>query len=199
MTLWLKARRPVILTAGVLVFAALSIAVGGRLVGLPSLSGTGTATVPLLLFVPLTVCAAMLLSLDGGAQAAEITGARRIATYDRYLTALIGATTVGASALAAALRDAPVAAATGRNALFLMGLALCVRAVWGSGIAMLIAAGWVVMVTLVGYDAYRTPRVWAVLGLAPGSPVGIALAGCCFAAGLGMLGQTARGQRSRAH
>ncbi|WP_048584004.1 hypothetical protein [Streptomyces viridochromogenes] len=197
MTLWLKARRPAVLAAGILVFAALSTAVGGRLVGLPSLSGTGTTTVPLLLFVPLAVCAGLLLCLDSGAQAAEITGARHIATYDRCLTALTGATAVGSAALAAVLRDAPVAVAAGRNALFLMGLALCVRAAWGSGVGMLVAAGWVVMVTLVGYDAYRTPRVWAVLGLAPGDVAGIALAGCCFAAGLGVLGRSTAGRRLR--
>lgn len=197
MTLWVKARRPVVLAAAVLVFAMVSAAVGGRLVGLPSLSGTGTTTVPLLLFVPLSVCAGVLLSLDGGAQAAEITGARPIAAYDRCLTAVTGATAVGASALAAALRDAPVAVAAGRNTLFLTGLALCVRAVWGSGVGMLIAAGWVVMVTLVGYDAYRAPRVWAVLGLPPADGAGMVLAGCCFAAGLAMVGRLTRARRSR--
>ncbi len=195
MTLWVKARRPLALAVGLLVFTALCTAVGGRLVGLPSLSGTGTTTVPLLLFVPLAVCAGLLLSLDGGARAAEITAARHIATYDRHLTAVTGATAVGASALAAALRDAPVALASGRNTLFLIGLTLCVRALWGSGVGMLAAAGWVVVVTLVGYDAYRTPRTWAVLGLAPGDLVGVALAGLCFAGGLGVLGRVSLGRR----
>ncbi|MGC5343469.1 hypothetical protein ACPXCE_18585 [Streptomyces sp. DT24] len=111
------------------------------------------------------------------------------------MIAISGLVALGIGYAVSAVRAAPVAEAAGRNMLFLTGVMLCARWLWDGRIAVLAGITWVIMVTLIGFDAMRQPRVWAVIGLPPRDVAGFAISLSCF--GLGILLLLAHRKRSR--
>lgn len=194
MNLWFKARRMPLLAAGLALYATIAHAAGSHVAMLPTLSSAGTIGVPVMLFAPLPACAALMFCLGGGAPGAEGTASRRIAGYDQLAVSVSGLAALGIGYAVSVIRSAPVAEASGRNMLFLTGLMLCARWLWDDRVAVLSGITWVILVTLVGFDAMRQPRPWTIIGLPPRDPVGFALSLALFALGVLLL---ARRRRTR--
>ncbi|GGX40822.1 hypothetical protein [Streptomyces chryseus] len=187
MTLWLKARRIPLLAVGLALYAGVAIAAGSLTANLPTLTSSGAAGVPLMLFAPLPACAALIFCLESGSPGAEGTASRRVARYDQVVIVLSGVVALTIGYGTAVLRSAPVAEAAGRNMLFLTGIMLCARWLWDGRIGVLAGIAWVIMVTLIGFNARREPYTWAVIGLPPHDIAGMALSLTCFTLGALLL------------
>lgn len=174
---WIKARRvPTFLVGMLAVFAVLVFAVQNTSVFLPSI--TGKSQVALSLFVPIPLVAGIMLCLESRVAAAEISGVRSIPLLDVALTTGTMAIATVTSVVAGLVVDAPQAAATGRNTLFLTGLMLCGRAALGQRAVMLPVA-WLFLVVLVGFRSSGDPYPWTIVPEPTGAlhaAVGAALA-----------------------
>ncbi|RDG36042.1 hypothetical protein [Streptomyces corynorhini] len=177
MTDWTTVRRPLYPLAGLATFAGAMALAGETAVHVPSLTPNGTAGIRLMLFAPITVCVALLVCLDRRLPKAELTGVRPVVAADRLLVLATAAAALAAGAAVSELSDAPSALAAGRNALFLTGLALLVRAWGGTTAAGAAAAGWLGLVLVAGFRNAQSPRLWAIVP----QPVTDPLAACATA------------------
>ncbi|MFJ2648594.1 hypothetical protein ACIO1C_17895 [Streptomyces sp. NPDC087420] len=166
--LWIKARRAHTLLPAVLAaFTLLVTFVQDTSVYLPSFGGA--AHVALALFIPVPLVAGLMLCLESRLPAAEISGVRRISLLDAALTVATMVTAIVCALTVDALLDVPLAAATGRNTLFLTGLMLCGRALLGQP-GVMIPVAWLFLVVLAGFRSSNDPYPWTIVPEPPGAP-----------------------------
>lgn len=185
MNWWLSARRihPHI-TVGLGCFAILILLCRDYLASLPSITPSG-GQVLLMLFAPIPVCVGLIRCLESGLEHAERSGVRPIKLMDDglILCVALAATVIGA--VFGELLSSPAAHAVGRNTVFLIGLMLIARPLLGAA-AVVVPAGWIIAVTLLGYGQGHIPRPWSVLPY-PGDNL-LILAVAWSALALGMVG-----------
>ncbi|WP_053912564.1 hypothetical protein VM636_21880 [Streptomyces sp. SCSIO 75703] len=192
MSLWFGTRRWWVAGIGLLVFFLGAVLAGERQAVVPAFTPIGSATVKLMLFLPVPVCLSVLYCLENALVAAELTAIRRTAAYDRAALVTAGVLAQVAAALCGLLVQTPTAQAAGRNVLFLVGLMLATRAVLGPLAAGAVCVGWLVLVTLVGYGGDLRPHAWTVV-LRDSHDVLSGLVSCAlFAVGVGLVGKGRR-------
>jgi len=188
MTLWFATRRWWLSAVGLLVFLFAAIGAGEHQADLPSFTPIGSVTVKLMLFSPIPVCLAILYCLDRRLPTAELTGIRRTGLADQAVVMTVGGLALCIAVLVSSSGHAASAQAAGRNALFLMGLGMTVRAMLGSTAAGAASVGWLALVTLVGYGGNLRPYAWTVVLRGANDVVSGALACSMFAVGLALTG-----------
>lgn len=188
---WFKVRRThTILPAAFAIFFLLVLTVEDRVVLLPSVIA-GLQHMALMLFVPIPLVAGLMLCLESRLAAPEASGIRTIRLMD---ASLVIATMTAAVALGLATGsyfDSPQTTAVGRNAVFLTGLMLCIRAVAGQP-AVMAPVAWLMVVMFFGSRSGGDPYPWALLPEPPGAlhaAVGTVL---MFTAGIAALLLTPR-------
>lgn len=189
MSLWWAVRRPWYVATALALYATLLLVVRDQLVAVPSVTLAGGAGVKVAVFAPLVVCVAQLLTLERRLEAAGLTSVRPVVRADQLMVATVGAS---ALALAAALHQfagIQAALASGRNVLLLLGLALVVRAWYGTVAAASVTTATLFVSAMVGLRASNDPYPWAVL-LEPWNRPHAALASLLlFGAGLALVGR----------
>ncbi|MER6119756.1 hypothetical protein E6R60_05545 [Streptomyces sp. A0642] len=181
---WIGARR-----AGITVPLALAVfllpllAVQNTEVALPGI--VGTPRVALTVFVPVPLVACLMHLLESRVPAPEDSGVRPVARYDALLVTAVAAAALCCALLVAAVSDTQQAAATGRNVLFLAGLLLLGRAVFGPS-AVLVPVAWLVLVVGIGFRG-NVPRAWTIVPEAARDVPAAIVSLLVFAAGLTVL------------
>lgn len=180
---WVKARRAhTVLPAALVLYVLLLVLFQGDSVALPSLTG-GSAQVVLALFIPVPLVSGLAMCLDTCLSAAESTAVRPVRYLDGGLVAAVAVTAVVTSALAAVALGDAVIGTVGRNTLFLTGLMLIARALFGRPGALLPTA-WILTVCLCGFRPGNDAYPWTVLPEPLGAPHAAAGALLMFGAGL---------------
>ncbi|MFE9019871.1 hypothetical protein ACFYNL_15040 [Streptomyces sp. NPDC007808] len=154
----------------------------GDVVLVPSLSDPGGATAPLLQFVPISLAAGLMLSLESRPKHWEDAAVRRVDCFD---AALAVATTSAGAAIALVhgfLVGADDVVATGRNAVFLIGIMLCAR-LWLGTAAISVPVLWLFAVFLVGFRSPHDPYPWTVVAEPLRTPHALIATVVAFAAG----------------
>ncbi|WP_432744733.1 hypothetical protein H7827_11635 [Streptomyces sp. JH002] len=158
---WFKARRiHLYVPAGLAVFTLLVWTFRELLVGMPSF--TGGTEVLLMLFAPLPVCVALMLTLASRLPEAELSALRNVVVRDVLLVSATVMVALVIGFTSGLILDSPAAAAVGRNSALLTGLMLLVFPLIGAR-ALMVPIAYVLLVVMEGYDAARQPRPWAIL------------------------------------
>lgn len=160
---WIKVRRPWIVLAGVAAYTILLLLVREHVVYVPSVTILGNAGMKLMNFLPLIICLTLVLCLDRRLGHAELTGVRRVALADCGLVLATALTVLLVGIALHVQMGMPTATAAGRNALFLTGLALVVRARFGGTVAASAAASWLFLTVVAGLRAPHDPYPWGLL------------------------------------
>ncbi|MGW1801503.1 hypothetical protein ACWCQN_37705 [Streptomyces sp. NPDC001984] len=183
MTWWIKTRRAhTVMPAALGLFVLLLVIFQGDSVALPSLTG-GATQVVLALFIPVPLVSGLALCLDMRQAAAESTAIRPVRYMDCGLVIAVAATAAAVSALAGVALGDAVTGAVGRNTLFLTGLMLIARALFGSPGALLPVA-WILTVCLCGFGPGNDAYPWTILPEPLSAPHAAAVAVLIFGAGL---------------
>ncbi|MCX4666070.1 hypothetical protein OG453_05245 [Streptomyces sp. NBC_01381] len=191
---WLKARRAGVLCAALVAFALLVLAFqGGAAVPVLSLPASASVSVPLMLFTPVPVVAALAWCLDSRLTEAEDVAVRPVWAHDSALVLAAMATAAGTGLAVSQLAGSGAAGAsgTGRDAAFLAGLVLCLRPLAGQA-AVMAAPSWLALVVFFGFSPSRDPYPWTVVGQPAGSPSSLVAAALAIAVGLAVLIRTSR-------
>ncbi|MFE7243529.1 hypothetical protein [Streptomyces sp. NBC_01591] len=184
---WLRARRAhLFLTLGMAAFLGLVLLIQDKASALPTFGSSGSVTVRLVVFVPIPLVAALMMSLESRLKAPEISGIRRIALRDTALVVAVVTVAVAASFALGTLIGSQVAQSAGRNVAFLTGLMLLGRALFGQSGALLPTA-WLMTVVMVGYRSSNDPYPWTVVPEPVGAPH--AAAGAALMLAVGILAQ----------
>ncbi|GGZ25350.1 hypothetical protein GCM10010387_18590 [Streptomyces inusitatus] len=185
---WLKARRiHTVLAPVCLLFLLLLSMARPWTATLPSLAG-GSASVRLLIFLPVPLVAALHHTLTCRLPEAEWRPERPVRRMDLTLVlavvlfAALAGLTIGALAPSA---DSG-AYAVGRNTAFLTGLMLIAHGLFPQA-APAVPIGWVFLSVFLGSDAYRNPRFWSVLEHSATHPVALAQSAAALIAGVFVL------------
>lgn len=160
---WIGARRArIMVPLALAAFLLPLLAVQNTQVVLPSL--IGSPRVALTLFVPVPLVACLMHALESRLPAPEDSGVRPVGRYDAALAATVCAAALCCGLLVAAVGGTQEAAVAGRDVLFLAGLMLLGRAVFGAS-AVLVPVAWLVLVVGIGFrgnqprggPSYRSP------------------------------------------
>ncbi|MFF9352727.1 hypothetical protein [Streptomyces sp. NPDC014734] len=178
-----------------MVFFLGAVLAGERQAAVPAFTPIGSATVKLMLFVPVPVCLSILYCVENALVAAELTGVRRTVAYDQVAIVVAGGLAQVGAALGKLLVHAPTAQAAGRNVLFLTGLMLASRALLGPIGAGVVCVGWLVLVTLVGYGGDLRPYAWTVVLRNPNDVMSGLVSCVMFAVGVGLM-RNSRGMKA---
>ncbi|WP_253915788.1 hypothetical protein [Streptomyces sp. NRRL S-31] len=180
---WVKAHRVhTVLSASLALFVLLLVLFQGGSVALPSLTG-GATQVVLALFVPVPLVSGLALCLDTRLPAAESTAVRPVRYLDAALVVAVALVATAASAVAGAAWEDAVTGAVGRNTLFLAGLMLIARALFGRP-GVLLPTAWILTVCLCGFRPGNDAYPWTVLPEPLGAPHAAAAALLMFGAGV---------------
>ncbi|MGP4109717.1 hypothetical protein ACTWP5_02215 [Streptomyces sp. 4N509B] len=171
-----------VLVGGLLLFMLVLVLLQDRVVDLPSFLASSSRPVLFVLMAPVPLCAALMTCLESRLTEAEDSGVRSVRLLDAGLVLAAVAAAGGIGALLGVLLDSSAAPAAGRNAVFLVGLMLCVRAVVGST-AVMAPVVWIFAVILLGMSP-TSNAVWAVLPEPAGDPLAGVAAAVALAAGL---------------
>ncbi|GAB3114072.1 hypothetical protein GCM10027160_19260 [Streptomyces calidiresistens] len=184
MSLWWTTRRWW-LAGGALGLFLLSVElIGEYRATVPAFTPIGSATIKLMLFVPVPVCLALAYCAQRFPPSPESTAVRPVGVYDGFAVVVLGSLAVAGVALIDALGTSPLAWAAGRNLLFLIGLTMTVGAMAGSTVSGVACVGWLVLVTLVGYGNDLHPYPWTVVLRDATDPVAGIATGVVFALGV---------------
>ncbi|MFD9886989.1 hypothetical protein ACFWZT_36635 [Streptomyces alboflavus] len=181
---WTKARRAhALLPAALALVTVLVLLVRDTVAQMPSFLTGGDNPMTAMLFVPVPLCSALLMSLESRLLAAEDASARPVRPLDAGLTLAVvgGAAVVGLGA--DAVLDSGTAVDLGRNTAFLTGLTLCVRALAGPP-AVLAPVVWCAAIVFLGFDRSGHPAFWTVLPRAHDDSVAATAAVLTLSAGL---------------
>ncbi|MGW2410124.1 hypothetical protein ACWCXK_37245 [Streptomyces sp. NPDC001739] len=171
-------------------FVLLMLAVGERTVLLPSIMA-GVHPVALLMFTPVPVVVGLVMCLDSRLPSAEASGIRPTHLMD---AALSGAAVTGAIALSlviGTLIGSDQVIAAGRNTTFLVGIALCVRALAGQP-AVMAPVGWIMLVVFFGCRTSSDFYPWTILPEPLNAGHAAAGASLAFVAGIAAQLRTSR-------
>lgn len=179
---WFKARRAhLLLPVGLAIFTSLVWAFRELLLGMPSF--TGGTEVLLMLFAPLPVCVALMLTLTSRMPDAELSGLRRVVALDTLLISTTVLLALAIGYVSGILLDSQAATAVGRNTALLTGLMLLAYPVIEAR-ALVAPTAFVLVVVMEGYNAARKPRPWAVLPEAGDDLQALAVTAVVFVAGV---------------
>ncbi|SBT90415.1 hypothetical protein GA0115233_101870 [Streptomyces sp. DI166] len=180
---WVKARRAhTVLPATLGLFALLLVFLQGDSVALPSLT-SGATHVVLALFIPIPLVSGLALCLDTRLHADESTAIRPVRYLDCGLVITVAVVAAAMSTLAGGALGDPAIQAVGRNTLFLTGLMLIGRALFGLP-GVLLPTAWILAVCLCGFRPGNDAYPWTVLPEPLGAPHAAAGAVLMFGAGL---------------
>ncbi|MEE1766038.1 MULTISPECIES: hypothetical protein [unclassified Streptomyces] len=192
---WVKARRAHTVLAGSLAgFFVLILTFRNGTVTLPSLT-ISSGLVPLALLAPVPLVSGLLLCLESRLAGPEATAVRGVEKLDAALIVGVMAVTVVMGGLTGLALDSPPTVTTGRNALFLTGLALCARPVMGLP-AVMVPVAWLVTTILCGFRATNDPRPWTIIAEPITAPHAAAGAALVFLVGLIIQLRTSRTPRT---
>ncbi|MEU9730193.1 hypothetical protein [Streptomyces sp. NPDC048002] len=180
---WVKARRahsvlPIVFT----LFVLLLLLLQGDSVVLPSLTG-GATHVVLALFIPVPLVSGLAMCLDSRLYSAEDTAVRAVRHIDGGLVLVVSALAMAVSAVVGVALGDAVTVAVGRNALFLTGLMLVGRALFGRA-GILLPTAWLLTVCLCGFRPGNDAYLWTVLPEPLGAPHAALGAVLMFACGV---------------
>lgn len=190
MNLWWSVRRPWIVVLAVLVYVGFMLVVKEDVVNVPSITLLGSAGIKLMNFLPLIPCVGVLYCLDRRLRQAEATGVRAVVMADRGLVLATGVVLMGVGYLLSWTYGMGTAPAAGRNALFLLGLALVVRTWSNAAVASSAAAGWLFLTVVAGLKGAEVPYLWAILLEPAHRPHAVAAAAVMLLLGLACMGVT---------
>jgi hypothetical protein len=191
---WLKARRAHSVLAGALAgHFALILTFQDGMVTLPSLTIT-SGVVPLAMLAPVPLISGLMLCLDSRLPGPEATAVRGIEKIDGVLVMGVMAVTTLLGALVGLALASPPTVTTGRNVLFLTGLALCARPVMGRS-AVMVPVAWLITTILCGFRASNDPRPWTIVAEPVTAPHAAAGAVLVFLVGLTIQLRTSRTTR----
>ncbi|WP_328871027.1 hypothetical protein OHT76_13380 [Streptomyces sp. NBC_00287] len=180
---WVKARRAhTVLPSALGLFALLLVVFQGDSVALPSLTA-GATQVVLALFIPVPLVSGLAMCLDMRLHADESTAVRPVKYMDSGLVVAVSVFAAAMSALAGVALEDAVTEAVGRNTLFLTGLMLIGRALFGRP-GVLLPTAWILAVCLCGFRPGNDAYPWTILPEPLGAPHAAAGAMLMFGAGL---------------
>ncbi len=192
---WLRARRAHTVLAGSLAgFFVLILMFRNGTVTLPSLT-LASGIVPLALLAPVPLVSGLLLCLESRLPGPEATAVRGIEKLDAALIVGVMVVTALMGVAAGLALNSPPTVTTGRNAMFLTGLALCVRPLMGLP-AVMVPVAWLLTTILCGFRSTNDARPWTIIAepiSAPHAAVGAALV---FVVGLIIQIRTSRTPRT---
>ncbi|MCZ2110128.1 MAG: hypothetical protein LC118_11275 [Dehalococcoidia bacterium] len=161
MRLWLKARRPRLCGAAILVSLAVLFVVSESTVPMPRLVDSAEAGLPVALMTPLLVVVAMAFSLTGGMRHAEAVSVRPVRALELLWVAGIVVVGLAGCVLVSGWSNTSLAPEAGRNLIGFTGLMLTGRVVVGSRAAGVVPVGYFVVASLLGRGSRDEVAHWA--------------------------------------